>query len=125
MHFNDIDDYSRFFNGAAPLSSAWMEPYDEIIQQVSPVEELAECTAKVTAIFFKLIESGDLQNSKMLLQPKINVESLNGDGMTALQVASDMGHTEMAKWLILKIKVSLDAVGINGFRAIHFAVLKY
>lgn len=126
VHFNDIGELSRLFYGAAPLSSAWMELYHQPIQQFSPEEELAECAVKVAALFFKFIESGDLQNAKTLHEHhKIDHDALNGDEMTALQVASNKGYTEVVQWLIGVVKVSVNAAGINGFRAIHYAVQRY
>ncbi len=103
-----------------------MEPYDQLIQQPSPKEDFADCIAKLAGLFFKFLGNGDLQSVKELHKHhRIDLDALNCDGMTALQVASVKGHTEVVQWLITEVKVSVNTAGTNGFRAIHYAVQRY
>ncbi len=118
----------RIFFGACPLPSAWMEQYENelVAKNLSPEEEVVECATKIATLFSDAVERGDLKVAKMLHEYlRIDLDELNVDGMTVLQVACEKGHNSVVKWLINDVKVDLDVPSVNGFRAVHYAVKRY
>ncbi len=84
---------------------------------------MVEVLSKSTALFFKAVNRGDLRIAKLLYSRYgVDVNALNADGKTALQLASGKGHQEIVTWLLNETKVDLEKQSLNGWRAIHFAV---
>jgi len=109
------------FVGPHALPSIWMEPYKQA--QSTPEEEVIELVSKVTALLFNAVDKRDVSTLNLLHKHhRIDFDTWNGDGMTVLQIASEKGLLEVVEWLIDEAKVGLDVAGLNGFRAIHYAV---
>lgn len=101
-----------------------MEPFEEPIKSPTPMEQVDELISKVVNVFFRAVSEGDLETVKILHDEhhKIKFDAWTDKGMTALQVACEKNHKELVEWLINEAQAGLDVVGIQGFRAIHYAV---
>lgn len=74
-------------------------------------------------LFFKAVDRGDLRIAKLLHNRYgVDVDALNADGKTALQLASENGQIDIVQWLLKETKVDIEKPGMNGLRAIHCAV---
>ncbi len=94
-------------------------------------DDMVECTAKIRSLitlFFNAVYKGDLKIvQKLHKHLRMDLDNFSSDeGMTALQIACDRGHENVAEWLIYEAKADLNAPDmINDSRAIHYAVKGY
>lgn len=94
-------------------------------------DDMVECTAKIRSLitlFFNAVSKGDLKIvQKLHKHLRMDLDDFWSDeGMTALQIACERGHENVAEWLIYEAKADLNAPDmINDSRAIHYAVKGY
>jgi len=118
----DNDEIHHWLPKSIHFSSSWLEKYETNHSDLEA--ELVEVVLKNVALFFKAVDRGDLRIAKLLhIRHGVDVDTLNTDGETALQLASEKGHKEIVKWLLNETKVDIEKSNLNGFRAIHYAVI--
>lgn len=108
------------------LPTGWMEPFEPPCK--SQLEkEFDDYITKGMRLFFRAVESGNLQVIKNLYShQKMLINAQNSTGMTVLQVACQKGREDIVQWLLDDAKVNLEEKNKrNGFRAIHYAVKWY
>lgn len=76
-------------------------------------------------LFMKSIEEGDIESAQFVLnKEKQVINTRNADGRTALHVACAKGHKCIVRWLLDVVKMDLEEPDVDGFRAIHHAVIQ-
>lgn len=126
VQFNDENLYN-WVSSNFPLPSEWMEAYHP--DPATPAlisDQVTELVSKGIDLFFHAVDGGDLETIKKLHQHyRIEFDAWKRGGRTALQVACEKNQKELAEWLINEAKVGLNVAGIQGFRAIHYAVQRW
>ena len=106
------------------IPSSWLEHY-ETIQPIID-EQIVELELKVVNLFYDAVYAGDLRSVQLLHACcKIDLNRRNADGHTALHLACQEGHQDVAKWFIDQLKMDPEIEDNLGYRAIHHAVLRY
>jgi ankyrin repeat protein len=64
---------------------------------------------------------GNLQTLQSLLSEGVDVNSTNSDGITALMIASELGHTEIVRTLVALPTLNVNAVALSNTNALYEA----
>jgi len=75
--------------------------------EVTPIKTLNQVTQQGDSLLFMAIRRNDLSFLKKLLAKKVDLNSKDNLGRTAIQTANELGYTEAAE-LLLESKISLD-----------------
>ncbi len=67
---------------------------------------------------------GNLQTLQSLLSEGVDVNSTISDGITALMIASDLGHTEFVRALLAVPTINVNAVCISNTNALYNATFR-
>jgi ankyrin repeat protein len=114
QHATDVDrtDVLALFTGQ---DVDWTHSIDIIVDE----DRLTKCN-----VFHMAMLADDAQTARWLLESSLvgDLECLNGDGMSALHLASTYGCVALIEVLIAA-GANIEAVSWTGLRAIHYAVL--
>lgn len=88
-------------------------------------KQLVELTKEKVDLMFRVAFVGNLRIAKMLRFHGMDMDERDSNGMTLLHIACQQGHKDFVDWLVHDIKVDVERADGKGFRAIHYATMKY
>jgi len=101
---------------------------DAVFEDESETElykELVKLTMEKVDLMFRVAIVGNLRIAKILRFHGMDMDERDPNGMTLLHIACQQGHKEFVDWLINEIKVDVERADGKGFRAIHYATMRY
>jgi len=120
LQFDDLMIYD-LLGRYSSISSAYLEAHETTQPTID--EELADLDFKAMELFNKAVYAGDLRSAKILYHRYgVNLAGRNADGQTALHVAIQQGHQDIAQWLLDTAGINLDQSDNLNRREIHHAV---